>query len=124
MAEFAKIGLNNLVLDVVSVADEVVTLPDGRISEDLGIKFLYDLFGHETWLLTYPDGSFRKNHAHIGGYYDSQRDAFIQIGPPYPSWTLDEETCQWTPPIPVPKDGKMYRWDDENHVWIEIPEPT
>ncbi len=61
----------------------------------------------------------RKNFAGIGYTYDAQRDAFI---PPKPfnSWLLDEETCLWNPPVPMPTDGKMYKWQEETTSWVEI----
>ena len=61
----------------------------------------------------------RKNYACIGGKYDRQRDAFI---PPkiFNSWILNEETCLWEAPIPMPvKDGFAYYWDEENLKWKE-----
>lgn len=60
----------------------------------------------------------RKNYAGLGFTYDSQRDAFI---PPQPftSWTLVEETCQWTAPVAMPTDG-FYSWDEATQSWIEI----
>ena len=63
--------------------------------------------------------AFRKNYAGIGYYYDSIRDAFIPPKP-FPSWTLNEDTCLWQPPIPYPNDGKMYNWNEETGNWIEI----
>ena len=55
------------------------------------------------------------------GYtYDASRDAFI---PPqtFPSWTLNETTCVWNPPIAYPTDGQHYRWNDETKSWDLIP---
>ena len=59
----------------------------------------------------------RKNYAGIGFAYDADRDAFI---PPQPfaSWTLDETTCRWAPPVPYPDDGEMYRWDEDAGAWV------
>jgi hypothetical protein len=65
----------------------------------------------------------RKNYAGIGFTYDSQRDAFIPPQP-YPSWTLVEETCQWTAPVLYPTDGKMYQWDEATTNWVQINEET
>jgi len=65
---------------------------------------------------------FRKNYAGIGYTYDTVRDAFIEPQP-YPSWTLDEDTCLWNPPIPRPQDGKFYNWDESIQSWIEIQAP-
>ena len=42
-----------------------------------------------------------KNEPIIGGTYDETLNAFI--GPkPYPSWILNEETCEWESPVPKP----------------------
>jgi hypothetical protein len=35
-----------------------------------------------------------------------------------PSWTFNEETCQFDPPIPYPTDGKQYTWNEEQLNWI------
>ena len=61
---------------------------------------------------------FRKNYAGIGYTYDPQRDAFIPPKP-FASWVLDENTCLWAAPTPMPTDGKMYRWDEDTTSWIE-----
>ena len=62
---------------------------------------------------------FRKNYAGIGYTYDAQRDAFI---PPKPfnSWLLDEDTCLWNPPTPMPDDGEFYSWNEETTSWEQI----
>lgn len=59
---------------------------------------------------------FRKNFAGVGFYYDSVRDAFI---PPKPfnSWILNEDTCQWNPPVDMPNDENYYFWDEESTSW-------
>jgi hypothetical protein len=51
--------------------------------------------------------------------YDATRDAFI---PPksYPSWTLDEASCQWQPPTAYPDDGKRYKWNEETTAWDKL----
>ncbi len=63
--------------------------------------------------------ALRKNYAGIGYSYDAQRDAFI---PPKPfnSWVLDEQTCLWNAPVPMPADGKAYEWDEVTTSWKEI----
>ena len=42
-----------------------------------------------------------KNQPGIGGTYDETLNAFI-ASKPYPSWNLNEETCEWEPPVPKP----------------------
>lgn len=61
----------------------------------------------------------RKNYAGIGYTYDAQRDAFIPPKP-YASWTLDEETCLWNPPVDYPTDGKAYDWNEQSQAWTEV----
>lgn len=63
--------------------------------------------------------AFRKNYAGLGYYYDEVRDAFIPPKP-FPSWTLNEESCLWDSPVPYPNDGKMYTWNEDILNWEEI----
>lgn len=64
---------------------------------------------------------YRKNFAGIGFTLDLNRDAYI---PPqeYPNWLLDEKSCLWNAPVPMPKDGKAYQWDESNVAWVLAPE--
>jgi hypothetical protein len=60
--------------------------------------------------------AFRKNYAGIGYTYDPVRDAFL---PPKPfnSWILDESSCTWQPPVPMPADGENYQWNEDLLTW-------
>ena len=58
----------------------------------------------------------RKNYAGIGFSYDSTRDAFIPPQP-YPSWILDEDSCQWEAPVAYPDDGQNYKWNETITNW-------
>ena len=128
MATFAKIGLNNKVIEVLSVHNNELLDSNGVEQEQLGIDFLTGLLGG-TWKQTSYntrggvhklDGTpFRKNHASFGSTYDAVRDAFISPQP-YPSWTLDEDTCQYEAPVAMPDDDKRYNWDEDTTNWIEI----
>lgn len=111
MAHFAKLNSENVVEQVVVVHNN--DAPD----EAAGIAFLKSLFGEATWAQTSYNGNIRKNYASIGYTYDSQRDAFIPPQP-YPSWTLVEDTCQWTAPVAMPTDEKFYRWDETALDWV------
>mgnify|MGYP003663040875 FL=1 len=68
-----------------------------------------------------PDGgvALRKNYAGQGMTYDSTRDAFY-ASQPYPSWTLNEDSCIWEPPVDYPAfdPSKIYSWDEENTRWV------
>jgi hypothetical protein len=118
MAHFAKLDENNIVLAINVVNNDVITV-NGVESEQAGIDFLTDLYGHSLWKQTSYNGSIRKNYAGVGYVYDASRDAFIQPKP-YNSWVLNEETCRWESPIPYPEDGKYYVWFELNQQWIEI----
>ena len=61
---------------------------------------------------------YRKNYAGVGFAYDAARDAFIPPNP-YPSWLLDEASCQWEAPVPYPVDGEPYTWDESAGEWVE-----
>jgi hypothetical protein len=76
----------------------------------------YNTYGGQHQLGGTP---FRKNYAGLGYTYDEQRDAFIPPQP-YNSWTLNEDTCLWQPPTPMPTDDKMYSWDEPTLSWIEV----
>jgi hypothetical protein len=118
MAHFAKIGLNNIVTDVLVVANRETMNSNGVEQESIGVEFLKTLTGHETWIQTSYNGTIRKNFAGLGYTYDSQRDAFIPPQP-YPSWSVVEETCQWTAPVAMPNDGKIYAWSEDIQNWVE-----
>ena len=137
MAHFAKLDENNYVIAVHVVVNEVITI-NGIESEQVGIDFLSNLHGYNLWKQTSyntrggvhyqsdnntpsinQNKSLRKNCAGIGYYYDSIRDAFIPPKP-FPSWTLNEDSCLWDSPVPYPNDGKMYTWNEDILNWQEI----
>jgi hypothetical protein len=121
MAHFAKLDNNGIVLEVHVVNNEVITI-DGVESEQEGINFLTDLYGESQWKQTSYNNSFRKNYAGIGYQYDATRDAFIAPNI-YPSWILNEATCQWEAPVAKP-DDVITTWDEETESWIPAPEAT
>jgi hypothetical protein len=118
MAHFAKLDENNVVTTVVVVHNNEL-LVDGVESEAKGVEFLVSLFGDSNWKQTSYNATIRKNAAGIGYTYDPDRDAFIPPQP-FPSWMLDEPTCQWHPPIQYPSDDKRYEWDEQTISWKEI----
>jgi hypothetical protein len=115
MAHFAKLE-NNKVVDVIVVNNEDILDENGNESEAVGIAFLQSIFGdRDTWVQTSYNGTFRKNFAMIGGVYDEIRDAFI-AAKEYDKWILNEETCCWEPPTPMPNSN--YQWDDYTGTWV------
>lgn len=119
MAHFAEIGLNNTVLRVIVVHNNELLDENGVEQEAKGVEFCRNLLGG-TWLQTSYNGNLRKNFAGAGYTYDSERDAFIPPKP-YASWTLNEYTCQWHAPIPMPEDG-VYSWDENTQSWVAVTE--
>ena len=122
MAHFAKLDETNNVIGVHVLNNEVIIDADGNEQEQVGIAFLTQLNGGVGWYKqTSYNGTFRKNYAGIGYTYDATRDAFIPPQP-HPSWILNEDTCQWLPPIAEPTDGGAYEWDEPTTSWIEVTE--
>ena len=119
MAHFAKLNENNVVTEVHVVNNIELLSPDGHESEILGIAFLIRWSGgYSNWKQTSYNGKIRKNYAGVGYTYDQTRDAFI---PPQPfqSWALNESTCLWESPVPMPTDGR-YEWDEPTTSWVLI----
>ena len=115
MSHFAQIDENNIVTQVIVIEQDVL---------DTG------LFGDpNTWIQTsyntqggvHTQGGtpLRKNYAGIGFTYDATRDAFIPPKP-YNSWTLNEETCLWDAPTPMPTGDTPYVWDEDTLAWVPI----
>ena len=119
MAHFAELNENNIITQVIVVANEEL-LDNGVESEVKGIAFCQSLFGG-NWKQTSYNGNIRKNYAGIGYTYDAGRDAFIPPKP-FESWVLNEDTCRWDAPTPYPTDGKRYRWDEPTLSWVEVTE--
>ena len=131
MASFAKIGLNNKVIEVLSVHNNELKDSNGVEQENIGIDFLTKLTGWAIWKQTsyntlagehlLGETPFRKNHAGIGYTYDEDKDAFIPPKPTqYSSWVLNETTCQWEPPIEKPSGEtpeNRYIWNEETQQW-------
>ena len=116
MASFAKIGLNNKVIEVQSVHNNELLDSNGVEQEVNGIDFLTKLTGWSIWVQTSYNNNFRKNHAGIGYTYDEDRDAFI-APKPFNSWILNETTCLWEAPVAYPDDGERYTWNEETTTW-------
>jgi hypothetical protein len=108
MAHYAFLNENNIVTEVIVGKDET------DISQDW--EQFYGAIRNQVCKRTSYNGNIRKNYAGIGYTYDSQRDAFIPPQP-FPSWTMSEETCLWSAPVPMPTDG-IYFWDESTTSWV------
>jgi hypothetical protein len=126
MAHFAKLDSDNTVIHV-SVVDNWNTVDgSGNETESIGVAYLKSIHGADTnWKQTSYNGNIRKNYAGIGMTYDAGRDAFISPKP-FPSWVLNETTCRYESPVPLPSDAgtgtppKMYSWDEATTSWEEV----
>ena len=123
MAHFAKLNSENIVIHV-SVVDNWNTVDgSGNESEEVGVAYLKSIHGADTnWKQTSYNGNIRKNYAGIGMTYDAGRDAFISLKP-YNSWILNETTCRWEAPVPMPEPttpGSMLNWNESTTSWEEV----
>ena len=123
MAHYALIDENNIVVQVIT----------GKHEDEEGInweqyygnfhKMICKRTSYNTCKNVHKRGGipFRKNYAGIGYKYDENRDAFIPPKP-YESWVLNEETCAWEAPIPMPKDvdNEIWIWNEEIKNWQSI----
>ena len=120
MAYFAKLGTGNIVETVISINNAVITDANGVEQEQLGINFINQLYKtNDVWKQTSYNNNIRKNYAGIGYTYDETRDAFIPPKP-YNSWILNETTCLWEAPIPLPNDASIdrkYTWNESTLSW-------
>ena len=119
MAHFAELDETNIVKQVIVVHNNELLDENGNESEQKGIDFCVNLLGG-TWVQTSYNGSIRKRYAGVGYLYDPILDVFIKPNP-YPSWTLNADTCDWEAPTPYPTDGKEYYWDEPSLSWMPAP---
>lgn len=113
MAHYAFLDENNVVTEVIPGVDE------NELIEGLTPEVWYGNFRGQRCIRTSYNGNIRKNYAGIGYIYDEERDAFIPPKP-YQSWILNEDTCTWEAPLPVPNDGKFYTWNENRREWEEV----
>jgi hypothetical protein len=120
MSHFAQIDENNIVTQVLVVEQDVIDT--GLFGDPASwIQTSYNTTGGVHTLGGTP---LRKNYAGIGYTYEASRDAFI---PPktFNSWTLNEDTCLWEAPTPMPvEEGKIFVWNEDTTSWVEFTPPT
>jgi len=108
MGHFAKVE-NGIVTQVIVAEQDVI---DSGLFGTGWIQTSYNTHGGQ-----HPEGRpLRKNYAGIGFTYDSNLDAFI-APKPFPSWTLNQQTCLWNAPIQIPDNENYYTWNEQNQTW-------
>ncbi len=111
MAHYAFLNADGVVTEVITGIDET-DLIEGLLPE-----IWYGNFRGQVCKRTSYNHNIRKNYAGIGYTYDTERDAFI-APQPFPSWVLDEATCRWQAPVPMPSEGGPWTWDEETLSWV------
>tara|TARA_B100001996_G_scaffold78853_1_gene58144 strand:- start:213 stop:653 length:441 start_codon:yes stop_codon:yes gene_type:complete len=133
MAHFAKLDANNVVEQVIVVANEDTADSSGVETESIGVALCKKLVGGTTnWKQTSYNGNFRGNYAGIGATYMTgvatlgvgSTDIFIRQQP-HASWAIGVGTATWYPPAnpgdaPALTDaeksaGKYYVWNETNY---------
>jgi hypothetical protein len=121
MAHYALLDKNNVVVQVITGKNENEGIYDWELfyTQETRLQAKRTSYNTQGGVHTGGGTPFRKNYAGIGYTYDPQRDAFIPPKP-YPSWVLNEDTCLWDAPVPMPSDGNMYQWDEATTSWVEV----
>ena len=132
MAHFAQLDENNVVTQVIVVANEDTSDVNGNEVEEIGVAFCKKLLGADTnWKQTSYNNNFRVRYAGIGYSFNAELDAFI-APKPFESWVLNTETADWESPVgsaPALTEAEIearsfYRWDEEAGAWeLFTPEP-
>jgi hypothetical protein len=122
MAHFAQLDENNVVTQVIVVANQ--DAPDEKTGQEfiasIGLTGAWKQTSYNTYKGVHLSGGtpLRKNFAGIGFTYDVEKDAFI---PPMPlkGYILNEETCQWEAPfLPDLSDETLdWKWNEDLLSW-------
>jgi len=119
MAHFAKLDENGVVETITVVKNEVILDADGNESEAIGNEFLNSIGMTGTWVQCSYNGNFRGMYPHPGCWFDADNDRFLSAPAPFPSWTYDEGTGAWNPPVARPESDADYFWDEQAGAWVE-----
>lgn len=114
MAHFAKV-VNGIVTQVIVAEPEFM---ENDFVDTTPGEWIQTSYNTRSGVHINGGTPLRKNFAGQGFIYDKQRDAFYTPSP-YPSWTLNETTCQWESPMAVPESG-FYKWNEEKLTWDEV----
>jgi hypothetical protein len=120
MSHFAQIDENNIVTQVLVIEQDVIDT--GMFGDPA--SWIQTSYNTRAGVHTLGGTPLRKNYAGIGYTYDAGRDAFYEPKP-FASWVLNEDTCIWEAPTPMPVDGdKVFVWNEETTSWVEFTPPV
>ena len=123
MAHYAFLDDNNIVTEVIVGKNEGEDGIDWEqhYGDFRGQACKRTSYNTQAGVHTAGGTPYRKNYAGIGYSYDASRDAFVPPKP-FASWSLNETSCIWEPPVSYPTDNKAYSWDESTTSWIEVTE--
>lgn len=125
MAHYAFLDENNIVTEVIVGKDESNFDWEQQYGSFRGQACKRTSYNTHGGVHSSGGTPYRKNYAGIGYTFDAARDAFIPPKP-YASWVLNEDTCLWDAPVPMPEDAgtgeppKLYTWDEATVSWVEV----
>jgi hypothetical protein len=126
MAHFARVDkITKQVLHVHVVDNERLLDDEMNEVDAIGVAYLNEVHKNQPWINDIEfiqrsyNSNFRKNYPGIGFTFDSVRDAFIPIKP-FNSWVLNEDTCRWEAPVPMPQSGGPYVWNEQTLSWQTV----
>ena len=112
MAYYAFLDDNNIVTEVITGIDET------ELIEGLNPEIWYGNFKGQTCKRTSYNNNIRGTYAGVGFSYNVEEDIFV-APQPFPSWTRNGSF--WEAPTPMPTDGQMYRWVEDDLNWQVMP---
>jgi len=113
MAHYAFLDAGSVVTEVIAGIDET------ELIEGLLPETWYGNFRGQVCKRTSYNGNIRFIYAVIGYSFVATRDAFI-APKPWASWVLDEATCRWGAPVPMPSAGGPWTWDEDTESWVAV----
>ena len=116
--QYAKLGINGKILNIIEVADTDSQDADGNFSNAVGLQFLENLFGSVYFVPILPDSI---GQPAIDGKWDDDNQVFI-TDQPYASWTFNYSTGNWDAPSERPADhtdDDPYFWEESSQSWIK-----
>jgi hypothetical protein len=149
MAHYAKLDENNIVTDVIVIANKDCLDGNGNECEEPGRRICETLTGHANWKKTsyntrmgvYYDSNtgapsedqskaYRLNYAQVGMKYDVELNGFVVtssfLPKRHPKMTLNPQTGYWAlprPNIPLPTDLQLEQYPLEDYFkpwfWFE-----
>ena len=97
MKYYAKIGIDNEVIQVAALSDD--------FSDNGGLQHMKDITNSDNWLIC-------NDKVGNGDTWNKSKNAFIKAQP-FPSWTLNADNI-WVAPVEKPADKDNWNEDAQN----------